>query len=166
MSETPSGAPRSQEIDARRDSSSTRTEKTSAFIFGMTDGLAMAIGLILGLVVAKQSASALWHSALAGGLAEIGGMSLGQYWSDEQSGKQDWRVALVNGLGSCVSAVIAGSPFAFLSGVPAFTLSVILIVLLGAIICWLRPEKGFKAFGRTYVLLLVAGALGAVSGIH
>lgn len=137
-------------------------ELRGPLVFGLVDGSVLVLGLFLGEVVAGQSSQALWHAALAGGLAEFGGMSLGQYWSDPQRRK---LAALANGAGAALSAVISGLPFAFLPRLAATALSSLLVVAFGLLIMILREEDGLPAFVRTFGLLALAGLLGGASGL-
>lgn len=136
--------------------------RSGALVFGMTDGVTLVLGLFLGLVVSRQSAGALWHAALGGGLAELGGMSLGQYWSSPEAGK---LAAFLNGAGCAAATIIAGVPFAFLPKVTATIVSSLVIFAIGVLICVLREETGKKAVARTFGLLALAGALSGASGL-
>jgi hypothetical protein len=130
-------------------------------VFGMVDGMTLILGLLLGDIVAHESASAIWHSALGGGLAEFGGMSLGQYWSDE---KKDKLGALLNGGGCCIIVLLAGAPFAVSSGAIPSIVSLCLVLAAAVGICFLREERGMVAFIRTFGLLAIAGAMSGASG--
>lgn len=138
------------------------TSRTGAMVFGGADGLSLILGLILGLAIAHQPSDAVWHTALAGGLAEFGGMALGQYWSDPEKDKVS---AAVNGAASAVTVIVSGVPFATMSGTPAVAVSAVIIILFGVAITWLREETGWLALFHTFGLLMLAGALGAVSGL-
>jgi hypothetical protein len=131
-------------------------------VFGMVDGSTLVLGLFLGEIVARQSGSALWHAALGGGLAELGGMSLGQYWSRPEDGKLS---AAANGVGCAATTIIAGLPFAVLPRTPATIVSAVLIAVAAVVICVLREETGRLAVARTFGLLLAAGVLSGVSGL-
>jgi hypothetical protein len=131
-------------------------------VFGMVDGSTLVLGLFLGELVSRQSGSALWHAALGGGLAELGGMSLGQYWASPEDGKLS---AATNGVACALTATIAGLPFALLSRSPATIVSASLIVAEAIAICLLREETGKLAIARTFGLLLAAGLLSGVSGL-
>lgn len=138
------------------------TSRSGAVVFGAADGLTLILGLILGLAVAHQPGSSIWHAALAGGIAEFGGMSLGQYWSDPN---RDKFAALCNGTAGAASVVGSGAPFAVMSGVPAVGVSAVIIVLVGMAITFLRAEPGWQSTVRTFGLLLAAGGLSAASGL-
>lgn len=130
--------------------------------FGMTDGSVLILGLFLGEVVARQSGAALWHAALGGGLAEFGGMSLGQYWAQPELGKLG---AFANGAAVALTTIAAGLPFAFLPRTAATITSSALIMAAGVVICVLREEPGRTAVLRTFGLLVAAGVLSGVSGL-
>lgn len=141
------------------------TVRKGALIFGMADGLALILGLLAGAVISRQPDSAVWHQALSGALAELCGMSLGQYWADEQAGKASRASAAWNGVSGCAAAAIPGLPFLVAGRLPATVASLCIIAALGAVICWLRPEKGLLAVIRTYGLLLAVGVLSGLSGL-
>lgn len=137
-------------------------ERRGAVVFGASDGLTLILGLMLGLALARQPDSSIWHGALAGGLAEFGGMALGQYWSDPARNKV---TALCNGLAAAATVIMAGVPFAVMSGVPAVGTAAVVIFCLGLAVTWLREETGWVAALHTFGLLLLAGGLGAASGL-
>lgn len=128
----------------------------------MADGLTLVIGLILGLAVASQSAASVWHAALGGGLAEFGGMALGQYWSDEG---RDKVAAALNGAACAVATIATGAPFAITHGLPAVLAAMVIAVVLAGVVSWLREETGVQAIARTFGLLVIAGLLSAASGL-
>lgn len=130
-------------------------------VFGMVDGMTLILGLFLGELVAQQSSSALWHAALGGGLAELGGMSLGQYWATPEIGK---LAAASNGAACAVTTIVAGLPFAVCGRELATILSASIIVVAAVLICVLREETGKVAIARTFGLLAVAGAMSGASG--
>jgi VIT family protein len=133
-----------------------------AAVFGAADGLALILGLVLGLAVSRQPGGAVWHAALAGGVAEFGGMALGQYWSDP--GK-DKIAALCNGAAGMAAVICPGVPFAVMAGGIAVGVSAVAVACFGLAITWMRSESGWLAFARTFGLLLAAGALSAASGL-
>lgn len=135
--------------------------KRGALVFGMVDGLTLILGLLLGNIIAHESSSAIWHSAMGGGLAELGGMSLGQYWSDPN---KDKLAALLNGGGCCLVILLTGAPFAIGSGLLPTITSLTLVAIMGLGICILREEAGTVAFLHTFGLLFLAGAMSGVSG--
>lgn len=133
-----------------------------ALVFGMADGLTLVLGLILGEIIAHQPAVAIWHAALGGGLAEFGGMALGQYWSDPERRKLP---ALLNGAGCAFATLLSGSPFALSGSILAIGTSLLIIFLLAVTICFLREEAGLTGIIRTFGLLLAAGLLSGLSGL-
>jgi hypothetical protein len=133
-----------------------------ATVFGAADGLTLILGLVLGLAVSSQPGLSVWHAALSGGLAEFGGMALGQYWADP---KRDKVAALCNGLAACVVVVACGVPFACMARGPATGIAGIMIVLFGLAVTWLRAETGWSALFKTFALLAAAAALSVVANL-
>lgn len=139
-----------------------RGRRAGAVVFGAADGLTLILGLVLGLAVSRQPDSAVWHAALSGGVAELGGMALGQYWSDPGKDKVS---AACNGLAGMTCIIVSGLPFAFLSGGPAVVVSSLVITVFGAAIAWLRAEPGWLAVVHTFGLLLAAAVLSAAANL-
>lgn len=132
-------------------------------VFGMVDGVTLVLGLLLGMVISRQPNASVWHAALGGGLAELGGMGLGQYWAEPEAGKLS---AAANGVGCCVSTILCGVPFAVTRiQLVATVVSCVLIFSAAVLICILREETGKMAVLRTFGLLAVAGTLSGVSGL-
>lgn len=134
-----------------------------AGIFGAVDGMSAFIGILAGLVVAHQPASAVWWATLSCGLAELVGMTSGQYQSDAASG---WRTAITCGVVSMAGCVVPAIPYLVLSGSLALGLSVFLVFVECCLIAWLRPERGWRAWAQTFGLtILVAVICGLVAMI-
>ena len=129
---------------------------TRLAVFGGADGLTVVIGLIAGLVVSRQSAGAVWHAALAGGLAEFVGMAAGQYLSDEDAGL---RVALTCGAAALAACTLPAVPYAVSGGFPALLTALMLVGVAATAISWLRPEKGVLAAVQTFGILVAAALL-------
>lgn len=131
-------------------------------VFGAVDGLVMFLGLTLGLIVAKQSTTAVWHAALGGAAGELVGMTVGQHLSSPEDG---WLVSLACGVSGALACIIPGVPFLFLPRYQALTVAIILATIVAGIIAWMRPEKGVKAITRTYGILIGAGILSGLTGL-
>lgn len=131
-------------------------------VFGGVDGLTMFLGLVLGIVISRQSQSAAWHAALGGAMGELVGMTCGQYLSDRAAG---FRVALACGAAGAVACGAPGIPFAFLARIPALITALVIAVAIGAVVSWLRPEKGWHAIAQTYGVLALAGVLSGLTGL-
>ena len=130
-------------------------------ILGGADGATIVLGLIVGLVVSRQPASAVWHASLAGGLAELVGMASGQYLSDSEAGV---RVALTCGVAAFAACTVPAVPYAFGGGTVALCVSLGLVAVAAGVISRLRPERGVLAAVTTYGVLLAAAVLtGAVA---
>ena len=131
-------------------------------IFGAVDGLVMVMGIITGLLIARQGHLAAWHAALGGAAGELVGMSAGQHTSDPASG---WRVALLCGSAGGIACLAPAIPFMMLPGAAAIVAAVIVAVAVAAVICVLRPEKGWRAVAVTYGVLTAAGLVSGLTGL-
>lgn len=130
-------------------------------VLGSADGLTIVLGLIVGLAVSRQPSSAVWHAALAGGLAELVGMTAGMWLSEGDSG---FRVALTCGVASLGACVLPAVPYAAGGGFAALLAALVLVAAAAGAISWLRPERGILAAVQTYGVLVVAAVLtGAVA---
>lgn len=122
----------------------------------------MFLGLVLGIIVSRQSGTAAWHAALGGAAGELVGMSSGQYISDRAAGL---RVAVACGLAGAVACAAPGIPFAFMPRLPALGTALVIAALVALAITWLRPEKGLAAVAQTYGVLAAAGILSGLTGL-
>jgi VIT1/CCC1 family predicted Fe2+/Mn2+ transporter len=123
-------------------------------VFGAADGVAIALGLIVSLAGQPH---ALFHAALGAGLAELVGMTAGQWLSDRAAG---FAAALTNGGAAFLACFAPALPCLSGSGGAAVTAaSGALVAAVAAVISWLRPEKGVLAVAQTYGVLAGAAAL-------
>jgi VIT1/CCC1 family predicted Fe2+/Mn2+ transporter len=131
-------------------------------VFGAADGLGIVLGLIAGMIVSRQPASAVWTAAVSGGIAEFFSMANGERISDSQAG---WGAALMIGLASLAGCVLPAVPYSFSRGTAALTLALLLAAGVAGVISWVRPERGALAVLETCGLLLVTGAACAATGL-
>ena len=130
-------------------------------VLGGADGLTIVLGLIVGLAVSRQPPGAVWHAAVAGGLAELVGMTAGVWLSEGDSGFGVAAACGVAALGACVAPAV---PYAFGGGRVALLVALVLVAAAAAAVSWLRPERGVLAAAQTYGVLAVAAVLtGAVA---
>lgn len=128
--------------------------------FGGADGVVIALGLVVSLTGQPH---ALWRAALGAGLAELVGMTAGQWLSDGDGGS---GAALANGTAACTACILPALPYLAASGITAMATSLALVAGIGALISWLRPERGVLAIAQTYGILIAAALLcAAVSAI-
>lgn len=125
----------------------------SPLVFGGADGLTIALGLIVSLSGHPHD---LVRAAVAAGVAELTGMTAGQWLSDSKSG---FFPALANGGGALVACVAPALPYLFLAGAVAFVTSLWLVLIAAGAIAWLRPERGIRAVATTFGVLVVAAGL-------
>jgi VIT1/CCC1 family predicted Fe2+/Mn2+ transporter len=121
-----------------------------AAILGAADGLTIVVALVFG------RNPAVFHAALDAGIGEFVGMGAALYLSDVRK-----RIIPAFLCGACtlLGCVIPALPYIFNHGDIARISSGIIAVGLGAIVCKLRPEKGWLAIAETYGVLLVSGLL-------
>lgn len=122
-------------------------------VFGAADGLTVALGLVVSLT---GQPAALVHAAFGAGLAELVGMTAGQWLSDTAAGL---RPAIANGTAAFAACAIPAIPFLAAAGLAARVSSLILIAAIGAVIAWLRPQKGAVAAAQTFGVLAAAAVL-------
>lgn len=124
-----------------------------AATFGAADGVTVLIGLLISLA---SDPGALFRAALGASVAELVGMSAGQWLSDEAAGPVP---AIANGSASFLACFIPVLPFLWLHGMIAIVVSVILVVAVATAITSLREERGFRAFTMTFGVLALAAVL-------
>lgn len=118
-------------------------------ILGAADGLTIVVSLLFG------HTPALFHAALEAGIGEFVGMGAALWLTN----KKQVLAALLCGLATLLACVVPAIPFALFGGLLALSISSFLVVSIGAIVCWLRPEKGLMAVAETYGVLAAAGLL-------
>jgi hypothetical protein len=121
--------------------------------FGGADGVTIVLGLLVSLTGQPH---ALFRAALGAGLAELVGMTAGQWLSDEKAG---FAVAFANGSAACAACIIPALPYLAGRGPGALAASLALVAAVAAVISVLRPEKGVLAVVQTYGILLAAAGL-------
>jgi VIT1/CCC1 family predicted Fe2+/Mn2+ transporter len=122
-------------------------------IMGSADGVTIVLGLLVSLTGQPH---ALFHAALGAGLAELVGMTAGQWLSDGEGG---FWPALANGGAACLACIVPALPYLTASGIAAMAVSLVLVAAVAALISWLRPERGILAVVQTYGILLAAAVL-------
>lgn len=131
-------------------------QRREPVILGAADGLVIVLGLVVGLAVARQPGSAVWHSALAAGAAELVGMSAGVWLSTGERAQ-----AAACGIASLAACVLPALPYALAGGVRALAATLALVLAVGALIAWLRPQRGAAAVAQTFGVLGAAAVLTA-----
>lgn len=122
-------------------------------IMGSADGLTVLLGLLVSLAGQPH---ALVRASVGAGLAELVGMTAGQWLSDSEDG---FRAALANGGAACCACIVPALPYLATGGPLATATSLALVVLTGAGITYLRPERGVRAGAQTFGILAAAAAL-------
>jgi VIT1/CCC1 family predicted Fe2+/Mn2+ transporter len=129
-------------------------EYKKSTVFGAADGVTSVLGL---LVTLSSQPHTLVKAALGVGLAELVGMTAGEWLSSEED--EGFLASLMNGLASFAAVMLPVVPYVLLVGHSAIIAAAVLVVLIGAFISWLRPESGIKAVAETYGVLLIAATI-------
>jgi VIT1/CCC1 family predicted Fe2+/Mn2+ transporter len=119
-------------------------------ILGAADGLGLAVSLIFG------RNTGIFHAALDDGIGEFVSMAAALYLASK---KRELMPAILCGAATFFGCFLPAIPYLFANGIVALIPAVIITALLGAVICELRPEKGWVAVAETYGVLLIAGSL-------
>lgn len=122
----------------------------AAAILGAADGLTIVVALVAG------RNSDVFHSALDAGIGEFVGMAAALYLSAPV--RKLWP-AFICGLTTLVACVVPAIPYVALSHRTALWASAAVAAAVGAVVCWLRPEKGWLAVLETYGVILAAAGL-------
>ena len=123
-------------------------------VFGSADGVTVVLGLVVSLAAA--SSGAVVKAALGAGLAELVGMTAGQWLSDSKSG---FGAALANSSAALAACFVPAVPYLFLHGSVALATALCLVTVIGAAVAWLRPERGLLAVVQTFAVLAIAAVL-------
>jgi hypothetical protein len=133
----------------------------SAMVLGAADGAILVLGLVAGMIIARQGRGGIWHAALSDGLAELVGMA-GPMWL--ANGRRA-APALACGIASAAGAIIPALPFLAWAGTAAVAVSLALTAAEAGVIAWLRPERGALAVAQTYGLLVLGALVCAAGGL-
>jgi VIT1/CCC1 family predicted Fe2+/Mn2+ transporter len=128
---------------------SLTSEQRIGAILGAADGLTIVVALLFGMT------PAIFHAAVSAGIGEFVGMGAALWLTN----KRQILAALLCGLATLLACVVPAIPFALSGGALALSISLCLAVSTGAIVCWLRPEKGLMAVAETYGVLAAAALL-------
>jgi VIT1/CCC1 family predicted Fe2+/Mn2+ transporter len=121
-----------------------------AAILGAADGLTIVVALIFG------RNAAVFHAALDAGIGEFIGMGAALYLSDA---RKRIAPAFVCGMCTLLGCVLPAIPYAVSSGNIARGVSVVIAIGLAAVVCKLRPDKGWIAVAETYGVLAASALL-------
>lgn len=123
-------------------------------VFGMTDGLTCALGVILSLT---KHTDLILPTAVSVGSAECVGMAAGEWLSESDEG---FTESVVIGVASGLAAVAPAVPYTFLASPWATWASLLVFALVaGVVTAARRPERGLgRALLETYGILLAVAA--------
>ena len=124
-----------------------------AIILGAADGLTLALSEIMGL----RGQPDIFRSGLSAGLGELVGMTAALWLSADD--RKGFLTALGCGAATLLGCVLPCIPYAAGDGVFSLAAALVIMVVLGGVVCRLRPEKGVLAIAETYGVLAGAGLL-------
>lgn len=123
-------------------------------VFGLADGMMSLLGVVLYLLGHQNL---IFPAALSGGISSALSMAGGEWLSDSENGL---GASLVMGLATGAGAVLPATPYAFMTGTPAIGTSVVICVLIGLVVAFLRPHRSL-----TLALLETFAVLGAIFAV-
>jgi VIT1/CCC1 family predicted Fe2+/Mn2+ transporter len=127
-----------------------------AIILGSADGLGLSVSEIASLL---HHQPAIFHAGLGAGLGEFVSMGAALWLSTDPADEAGFWPAAACGIASLLGCLLPVLPYAFISGTAALVAAALIAVAVGAVISWLRPERGLLAISETYGVLMAAGLL-------
>jgi hypothetical protein len=125
-------------------------------VFGSFDGLASLLGVIVFLLL--NHPALIFPTAASGAISSAISMGGGEFLSDSDNGL---GASGVMAAATFAGAVLPAVPFAFGTGPAEIAASAMAIIGIGAVVSWMRPNRGRGlALAETFgLLLLVAGVV-------
>lgn len=127
-----------------------------AIILGSADGLGLSVAEITSLL---HHQPAIFHAGLGAGLGELVSMFAAVYLSNDPADEGGFWPAVSCGVASLMGCLLPVLPYLITTGTAALIAAAVIAVLVGAVIAWLRPEKGTLAILETFGVLAGAAAL-------
>ena len=127
-----------------------------AIILGSADGLGLSVAEITSLL---HHQPAIFHAGLGAGLGEFVSMGAALWLATDPAEEAGFWPAVACGVASLLGCLLPVVPYAFARGTGALIAAAGIAVVVGAVISWLRPERGLLAVSETYGVLIAAGLL-------
>ena len=129
-------------------------------VFGSFDGTSSLLGVIVFLLLTHPKL--IFPAALSGAVSSAISMAAGEWLSDSDNG---FGASTVMGAATFTGALLPAVPYAFGTGPLAITGSAVIIVGIGVLVAFLRPNRGralavAETFGILGVIFLVVVACG------
>ncbi len=130
-------------------------------IFGVFDGLASALGVIVA-TAATGNAHTVVVAAVALAVGAAVSMAAGEWLSDASgSGHR----AAVMGSATLAGSILPAVPFFAMTGAPAFLACGVVTILLAALIAQARPGGALRSYSVTFAVLGVAASLAVATSL-
>jgi hypothetical protein len=125
-------------------------------VFGSFDGTASLLGVVIYLLLSHPAL--IFPTAASGAISSAISMGGGEFLSDSDNGL---GASGVMAAATFAGAVLPAVPFAFGTGPAEVAASAMAIIGIGAVVSWMRPNRGRGlALAETFgLLLLVAGVV-------
>jgi VIT1/CCC1 family predicted Fe2+/Mn2+ transporter len=127
-----------------------------AIILGSADGLGLSVAEITSLL---HHQPAIFHAGLGAGLGELVSMFAAVYLSNDPADEAGFWPAVSCGVASLMGCLLPVLPYLITTGTVALIAAAVIAVVVGAVIAWLRPERGALAILETFGVLVAAGLL-------
>jgi VIT1/CCC1 family predicted Fe2+/Mn2+ transporter len=129
-------------------------------IFGSFDGTASLLGVIVYLLISHPAL--IFPTAASGAISSAISMGGGEFLSDSDNGV---AASGVMALATFLGAVLPAVPFAFGAGPAEVACCSLIIIGIGAVVSWMRPNRGrglalAETFGLLALVALVVVACG------
>ena len=130
-------------------------------ILGGFDGTASLLGVIIFLLLTRPSL--IFPTAASGAISSAISMGGGEFLSDSDSGL---AASGVMAAATFLGAVLPAVPFAFGDGPPQVACSLLIIIAIGAVVSWMRPNRGRGlALAETFGLLILVAVVVVACGL-
>lgn len=139
-------------------------ESDGVVSFGMADGLATILGLLLPLSLNGRSTAVVLEAAIGVAVASAIGMAAGEWLGD---GSGSLRRAALMGLASLMSILLPAGAYGLTTGVWRVVAVTLVILALACVVAWYRPPVGWHPRGwiQTFGILAAVATVCSVVAI-
>jgi hypothetical protein len=127
-------------------------------IFGLSDGAMSILGVVF---VASGHRGWVVPLAFGGGLSAAVSMAGGQWLSDSSTGP---RAAAAMGLATFTGSILPALPYAFLRGLAAPIVSIVMLGAVALVVARLRPHRR-RPVAETFAVLAVVLAVSIICAL-
>ena len=136
-----------------------RSRLVSPAVFGLADGMMSLLGVVLFLLGHR---ALIFPAALSGGISSALSMAGGEWLCDSDNGL---GASAIMGLATGIGAIAPAIPYAVTAGSLAVAESVVICVLIGVTVSFLRPQRLPVALAETFGILAAIFAVVLALGL-